>query len=216
MKDLFVFAADADAGAVVRAVLERPLSLGIRPITFDVDRHPYRDPGMIVSGPEFARLHKGKYQRVILVWDHCGSGCEKRFDATQSAERIQTRLDTCTWKDCSAAVAIVPELEEWLWRNRPSICSHFQIDATQLEAWAAEFGRQFDRTADSIIREKPKEAFEYVVREKKRRPISPADYGKIAARAGLKSWRDSESFALLVETLRRWFPKEKNGADALL
>jgi len=50
MKDLLVYVADADALAFVRAVLNRPQALEIRPIVFDIERHPQRDAGMVQSG----------------------------------------------------------------------------------------------------------------------------------------------------------------------
>lgn len=50
MKDLLVYVADADALAFLRAILQRHQALGIRPITFDIERHPQRDAGMVHSG----------------------------------------------------------------------------------------------------------------------------------------------------------------------
>ena len=39
MKDLLVYAADADAMAFMRAMLGKPQALGIPTISFDIERH---------------------------------------------------------------------------------------------------------------------------------------------------------------------------------
>lgn len=76
MKDLFVLTADLDALAVMRAVPGRPQAIGIRPISFEIDRHPMRDSGVVSTGPELVRLRKTTFDRVLLLWDHHGSGWE--------------------------------------------------------------------------------------------------------------------------------------------
>src|SRR5690349_1171431 len=102
MKDLFVLTADSDSQALIRSILVRYKALGIRQISFDVSRHSGRDPGMVKDGPELARMlvNKTKYERLILVWDHHGSGWESRSPG-DAARRIQERLDGTTWTDRS-------------------------------------------------------------------------------------------------------------------
>ena len=65
MKDLFVWTADSDAQALIRAVLQRHRDLQIHPISFDVDRLFSRDSGMVKEGPEIARakVKKTEYSR---------------------------------------------------------------------------------------------------------------------------------------------------------
>ena len=111
MKDLFVLTADADAEALFRSVLQRHKALHIRPIDFDIRRFPGRDSGMVNQGPEVARVLANKldYSRVLLVWDHHGSGWESR-NPQQAVSRIQERLDGVTWTDRSSAIVFVPEL----------------------------------------------------------------------------------------------------------
>lgn len=67
MKDLLVFAADADAEAFLRAVLSKPQALGIRPVTCDIKRHPQRDSGMVQSGAELVRMQKGPLRQGSAV-----------------------------------------------------------------------------------------------------------------------------------------------------
>jgi hypothetical protein len=76
MKDLFVLTADSDAQALIKAVLGRYRDLQIHPISFEIQRLTGRDSGMVKEGPEIARalVKKAEYSRLILVWDHDGSG----------------------------------------------------------------------------------------------------------------------------------------------
>ena len=89
MKDLFVLTADSDAQAVMRSVLVRHKALGIRPIEAEVQRFPGRDSGMVKEGPEIVRalIKKADYSRLILVWDHHGSGWHARDPKSATAAR---------------------------------------------------------------------------------------------------------------------------------
>jgi hypothetical protein len=180
MKDLYVLVADADMQAVFRAILDRPDALGIRPISSFVDRHPWRDPGVFGEGPEFIRrtIPKNGYRRFILAFDHDGSGCNRAPD--ECARTVQERLDSFTFKDRSMAVAIAPELEEWLWHDRSAIPS--SVGAGTIPG--------------------PKERLRQVF---KRKPL-PQDLERIAEKASLQAWESSPSFRILKTTLQNWFP----------
>ena len=205
MKDLLVFTADADAEAVMRSVLKRAQSLNIRTITFDIKRNPLRDSGMVQNGPELARLERGKFQKILLIWDFHGSGHERRHTPADSQRQIQERLDGVTWQDNGCAIVIVPELEEWLWHNLVSVLQHLRLDVEKFEDWRTSFALRYKETPENIHRKAPKELFEFIVREKLRRTISPRDFEKIAERASLADWQNSESFAKVAAILREWF-----------
>lgn len=205
-KDLIVLTADLDALAVMRAVLSRPEALGIRPIEFLVDRHTGRDSGMVQSGPELARRFKAGFEKLILLWDHEGSGWERRFSVERAESEIQNRLDLVTWKGAATAITLVPELEEWLWQNTASIRSYFGIDEAQLEAWLLELAAKNGLSRSEALARKPKELFEHVVYHRLRRTISPRDFENIAKRASLRDWQRSRSFGRLAGILRDWFP----------
>lgn len=205
-RDLAVLAADLDAMAVLKEVLARPESLGIRPIDFLVDRHTGRDAGMVQSGPELARRYKTDFDRLILLWDHQGSGWERRFEAESAEAAILRRLDGVTWKGASAAVVMVPELEEWLWHNPAALRAYFGIDDAQLEAWTTELAGKLGIPVTVVPCQNPKELFEHVVYSRLRRTISPRDFANIAKRASLVDWQQSRSFKQLVTVLRGWFP----------
>jgi hypothetical protein len=135
MKDLLVYTADADAMAVMTAILARPLSLGIREITYDVKRHPGRDSGMYQTGAELARFEKGKYRKVLLMWDHHGSGRDHLETPEACVSAVERKLDDITWSGHRSAVVIDPELEEWLWHNTTSVHRHCGITQEQLLEW---------------------------------------------------------------------------------
>lgn len=206
MKDLFVLTADLDAKVVMQSVLQRYESLSIRPISFDVDRHTMRDAGVVKDGPELVRRCKGIYKKVLLLWDYHGSGWHK-FSPEECVLKIQTRLDSVTWKDNSGAVVLVPELEEWVWQNESSICKRFGISEDNLKNWVFDFAVKQKTSVENVKKFKPKELLEFICLDKVGRTISPKDFEVIARTASLTDWMTSESFASLVSLLRDWFPR---------
>ena len=206
MKDLLVYVADADALAFMKAILERPPALGIRPISFDIERHPMRDAGMVQSGAELARMKKGRYHKALLMWDHHGSGRDHRQTPDVVSHEIQSKLDSFTWRENSAATVLVPELEQWLWFCENAMIAHLRITVTQLAEWQNEHARKQGLTAEVAKSDQPKECFEYIMRRKLKRTISPRDFEEIAKRASITSLAGCRSFSVIAQTLRSWFP----------
>lgn len=208
MKDLYVFTADADALAVIRSVLARPLAIGIRPVTFKVNRHTGRDPGMVKNGPELVRMEvsKTEFKKLVLIWDHQGSGWEEK-SVDRAREEIQIRLNQVTWEDRSEAVAVVPEIEEWLWHSPASLGGHLKTGLAQLNAMVQDFASKRNLDCSTCKLRYPKEVFEEIFyRLAKRKPL-PRDFEQIAMTASLEDWQRSQTFGALVNTLRRWFPE---------
>jgi len=206
MKDLFLLTADADALAFMKSILSRHEALGIRPITFEHMRHPMRDSGVVKDGPETARLYKGKCNKALLLWDYHGSGHEKRYSAEESAEKIQERLDGVTWSDNSGAVNVAPELEERLWHSAPSIATFFDVEQNQLAAWMNEYATKKRSTVEKITKDLPKELFEFICIDKKKRSISPSDFEEIGKIVSISALQGSVSFSKILVLLRDWFP----------
>ena len=206
MKDLLVYAADADAMAFMRAMLGKPQALGIRTISFDIERHPLRDAGMVQSGAELARMKKGSYHKALLMWDHHGSGRDHKQTPEAVQVDIQGKLDSYTWKDNSAVTILVPELEQWLWFCESAVAAHYAITATQLTQWVDERAAKLGKTPAVLKNEQPKELFEHVVRERIKQTISPRDFEEIGNRAGVNGLLECPSFSAIVGTLRAWFP----------
>jgi hypothetical protein len=91
---------------------------------------------MVRDGPEIARalVNKVAYSRLILLWDHHGSGWHCAGD--EAVARIEERLEGVTWADRSAAVVMVPELEEWLWHCPASLGRYLDLSDVEFEQTA--------------------------------------------------------------------------------
>lgn len=207
MKDLLLYVADADAQAFMNSLLNKPLALGIRAITFDIERHPQRDSGMVQSGSELTRMKKGKYQKALLTWDHHGSGRDHKQSPDQVRDEIQKKLDSYTWSENSSVTVFVPELEDLIWYSENALISYCGISEDQLNKWLTERSGKIGRSIDVLKAEQPKELFEYVMRDRLKRTISPRDFAEIGKMAGVNGLMNCGSFRSVVDVLRVWFPQ---------
>lgn len=206
MKDLLLFVADADAQAFMKSILNKPQAISIRPVDFDIDRHPQRDSGMVQSGAELTRMKKGRYRKALLTWDHHGSGRDHKHSPEEVRSEIQNKLDSFTWSDNSAVTIFVPELEQWLWHCENAVLAHCGLTDNQLQSWLEERSIKLGMTITDLKSRHPKELFEHVMRDRLRRTISPRDFGEIGKRAGVNGLMECETFRSIVEILRMWFP----------
>lgn len=204
MKDLLVYTADADALALMRALLARPKALGIRAVLFDIERHPQRDAGMVQSGAELVRMKKGRYGKALLMWDHHGSGREHRQTPGAVAADVRGRLDAATWSGDSTVTVLVPE--HWLWFCDSAIADHWGISVAQLQAWVDQRANKLARTVAELKAEQPKELFEHIVRDRLRRTISPRNFEQIGQRASVNALMQCDTFRSMINILRDWFP----------
>lgn len=206
MKDLLVYVADADALAFMKAIMERPQALGIRPIDFEIERHPMRDSGMVQSGAELVRMEKGKYHKALLMWDHHGSGRDHKQAPDEVEQEIQRKLDSFTWSGNSAVVVLVPEQEQWLWFCESAVAAYCGVTVKQLNQWQNDRAQKLGLTSDALKAEQPKELFEHVMRERLKQTISPRDFEEIGKQASITKLLGCASFLSIAETLRSWFP----------
>lgn len=206
MKDLLIYAADADAEAFLRSVLGKHQALGIRAITFDIMRHPNKDAGMVQTGAELARMQKGKHSKLLMLWDFHGSGRDHRQSAVELTEEIKDKLDSFTWSGNHAVSVMVPELEQWLWYCEAALAAYGSLSVTELQAWTAEVAEKSVRPIESWKQDNPKELFEKLMKERLSRTISPRDFEHIGARASIKQLEACASFKVIVDALRAWFP----------
>ncbi|MDX2154442.1 MAG: hypothetical protein SFV54_27115 [Bryobacteraceae bacterium] len=214
MKDLFVYTADLDALAFIKAILVRPAALGIREIAFDIDHFSGRDSGMVKEGPEIARskVRKNEYGRLVLTWDRHGSGWEG-VQPEVAAERVQKRLDSSSWSGCSCAIVADPEIEEWLWSCQAALAAHLKLTPHQLSAYVPPIAEDLGYSPKRCLREHPKEVFEELLYRCKRRGPLPEDFARNGDMADIKSLESSPSFHNLASALRRWFPLPETSAD---
>ena len=207
MKDLLLYVADADAEAFIRSMLNKPQALGIRSVTFDIERHPLRDSGMVQSGAELTRMKKGQYKKALLAWDYHGSGRDHKRTPEDLRTDIQRKLDTYTWSENNAVIIFVPELEQWLWFCENAMLAYYGITPVVLQAWLGERSEKLRKSVDDLKSEQPKELFEFVVRERLKRTISPRDFGELGKCAGVSGLMACVSFRSIVEKLQEWFPQ---------
>lgn len=206
MKDLFVYVADADAQAFLKSILNKPQALSIRPINFDIERHPGRDSGMVHTGAELARMKKPSYRKALITFDHHGSGRERR-PPEELRLAIQVKLDQVTWKENSSVAISVPELEQWLWYADKAMLAHFGMAEDLFERRLQECSRELRQPIEDLKANQPKELFEYLIRDRLRQTISPRDFVEIGRRAGVNGLMKCQSFAAIVAILRNWFPE---------
>ncbi len=206
MKDLFVQAADIDAKMFISSILEKHAAIGIRPITYDIETHPLHDSGMIKSGAELSRFKKGRYTKIILIWDHEGSDKEHKYQAPEIEGQIRGKLDAITWSNNNDAIALVPELETWMWYCRPAIARHYSMDVATLDQLIEKASGQLGMTLAHAMSKMPKELFEALVKDGIGRTISPKDFQMIGQYAGIRNLEESDSFRSLLTILRAWFP----------
>lgn len=210
MKDLLLYVADADAQAFMESILRKPQALSIRPLNFHIERHPQKDSGMVQSGAELARMKKKEYQKVLLLWDHHGSGQDHKQSPEEVQNGIQKKLDSFTLSNHSAVFILVPELEQWLWFCENALLAHYKIAASHLLSWIEEHAKKLGCSMEELKSNHPKELFEHIMRYRLKRTISPRDFKEIGKRAGINELMRCANFQAIVKVLQRWFPQNNS------
>ena len=194
--------ADQDMAETLKAVLDRPESLGIRPIQHEVVRHLDRDAGCRRDANELLRRYLSRYRRALIVFDK--HGCGREHD---SRERIQLDVEqglaSNGWDlDDVKAVVIEPELEAWVWTGSRHVAGvlGWPHGYDHLRGWLVDRGLWLEGNAKPTD---PKAAMKAVLRQTSK-PHSAALFGELAKRT---TWRGCQcpAFAELKTTLKRWF-----------
>ena len=201
-QDLIVVAADLDAKQSIVQLLQRPQSLGIRPIQFVVDRYVKRDSGCCRTSHEYLRPFARQFEYAMVVFDRDGSGRESQTrDEIESS--VEQELATNGWRDRSAAIVIVPELEAWVWSDSPEVAKAlgWQGHIPSLHHWLEESGHVTPETPKPID---PKKVMHDALREVNKNP-SPAISSTLAKNVGTVRCIDP-AFLKFKTALQRWFP----------
>ena len=201
VKDLIILVADKDWEATMRGLLSRPHSLRIRSIEFDVIRHPDHDPGCRTAASELIRLYQSTHSYSLVLFDREGSGSEDSRGVVEA--EVEAQLNKIGWKNRAAAIAIEPEIEQWVWSNSPHVEHGLGWKDTQvgLRNWLVAEG--FLITASQLKPERPKEAMRAVLRKCKR-PISSAIFQELAEKVSFTRCIDP-AFLKLTAKLQEWF-----------
>ncbi len=199
--DLVVLAADKNMEFLLRAGFDRPEALGIRSIDVRIQVHPFSDGGVRTSGANVLSHLSRQYDHAVMILDFEGSG------ASGSAADLESNLDaqlSPSWQDRAKAIVIEPELESWVWGSDNALKQVLRWhEATGIRKWLNENGLSF---TDEGKPERPKEAFESVLRQLKR-PRSSALYRRVGTHISLEKCTDP-AFRRLRNQLRQWFPRE--------
>ncbi len=202
MKDLIILIADFDTENVLHGLLPRLEHVyGTQNFTYDIRKHPNRDNGCMNESVEFLRPFCTAYRYALVVFDKDGSGQE-----TNSREIIESTIETALanngWAtENVAAIAIDPEVENWIWVNSVNMSKELNWNETKaLFAWLQENGW---REQDASKPTRPKEALEAVLRKTKK-PRSASIYKNIAEKVSFTKCEDP-AFLKLIEKMKFWF-----------
>jgi hypothetical protein len=200
VKELLVLCADRNIEFAVRGLLGRLAGVRLRAIRYDIYVHPERDPGCVNRSPEFLRPFAGSYSHALVLFDHAGSGREREAPE-QVEESIEARLDGQGWEG-SAAVAIAPELENWVWADSPHVPDVLGWKGPHgtLRQWLE--ARGFWPSGETKPT-RPKEALEAVLRDR-HKPRSSSIYLDLAGKVSLDRCTD-RAFRKFRTTLLDWF-----------
>jgi hypothetical protein len=202
MQDIVFLVADNDMEQTVRGLMSRPHDLGIRPVTFDVYRHPQRDAGCWNVAHDFLRPFHRQYQYAMVLFDHHGSGQDNR-----KIEKLQTdleeRLHKNGWPERARVIVFQPELEIWVW-SASSVVDRvlgWAARSPDLRSWLR--GKKLLKPG-ALKPDDPKEAMIRALREVQKRPSS-AYFKQLADQMAFDRCEDV-GFGRFRETLQRWFP----------
>ena len=203
-RDLIVLVPDTDTQEALRAILERPESLGIRGVSYDVRRHPNRDPGCRTQAVALLRPYLTSSARAIVVFDR--EGCSSPKEPKAIARGVEELLEQNGWKERAAVIVIEPELEAWAFGD--------DVALSEVFGWRVEKLREFLRTQVRFSSrggpkpDDPKSALNQVrthAPRARRKRRSPRLFGELGARVAVSGCQDP-AFRKLRARLRAWFP----------
>ena len=196
----------------LKAVLDRPKSLGIRPIQHD-GRAAYsagcrvlpRRQSALASVPRPGIARQSSSSTSMAVAERTRLESKSRGMSSRNSRANG-------WAgDRTKAVVIEPELEAWVWTGSPHAARvlGWQRGYDDLKGWLV--ARRLWLEGDAKPSD-PKAAMKAVLRET-RKAHSAALFGELAKRT---TWRGCQcpAFAELKSTLKRWFGDAQGTAPA--
>ncbi|MCD6120154.1 hypothetical protein J7K50_10025 [bacterium] len=217
-RDAVFLVPDLDMECAIKGLLGKPERLGIRKIDFDSNRDlirdNYHDPSVVRSAPDLLKYNSNTHCYAIVLFDLHGCGYMKEKSADEIQQDLEARLRP-DWEERARVIVIDPELEIWVWGPSPVVgrIIDWPSDRGDIKEWimsqrvknAPPFFRGDEYVSDENGKIRPpKEAFELVMRESRKRRSSRI-YEQLASKAGLSKC-DDPAFIRLRETLREWFP----------
>jgi len=203
-KDLVVLVPCLDIQESVDALLRRIEGLRMRPISWLIARHRFRESGVFRQCHEFLRPFQRSARYALVVCDR--EGCRRPSDTRENLEEdIERRLRQNGWADRSVAVVIDPELEAWFWSDSPQVRHVLGWSARfgNINAWLAQEGYLLPGQRKPA---RPKEAVEKALCRTGRRRSSSL-YRELAEHAAFETCA-APAFAKFKSVLRTWFPRQ--------
>ena len=200
---LIVLAADKHIAASLEVLIgQRRADLGIRPISFDVRRHPESDPGCRTKAVEFLRPLVNQYRRALVVFDH--QGCGSKAPREKIQQEVEFALERNGWQGRSKAIVIAPELVSWVWSPTGDVAYAlgWGRDFDPLRAWLEDTGLWPGHQSKPTD---PKEATRQALR-RSRKVLSSALFKALAASVRFDRCHDP-AFYELQTILQTWFPQ---------
>ena len=204
-KDLFILGADAHLQRTLTTLLEfRGPSLDISEISFEVRRHPHRDPGCRAESVAYLRELQGDFARAIVVFDYEGCGLAD-LSAVELENQLEVELMGSGWREDSVAVIVIePELESWLFggtlQHLENAISWRQNQRETLRRWLANNGHWPSGVAKPTD---PKATVERLL-QILGKPLTSDIFAEVARRASVRGCQD-RAFLKFRDTLQRWF-----------
>ncbi len=203
--DLVVLVPDLDIAGTVEGLLNRPESVGTRPVSFSITRHLRRDCGCRSGAAERLREYIRDYRYTIVLFDK--HGCGDPGESRQSIQDdVELRLSRNGWPDRCRAIVIEPELEAWIWNESREV--PFSL------GWNGDYRSLCDWltnkrlwSPDALKPADPKRALKAVLR-KTRKPLSASLYRRLAETVTVRRCADP-AFNEFTATLQGWFPKSE-------
>jgi len=203
MTDLFVLVADKNMEFLLKGLLPRIPSIeNTREFSFEIMRYILNDPGVYKNAHTFLKQYTNLYKFCMVVLDYEGCGNIKK-SSIEIEEEIESNLSRNGWDKRNCAIAINPELEQWVWVN--------EIHIKNAISWENDVSI-YKFLEDNNLKEKnstkpkrPKETFEKILKDSKV-PRSSSIYEKIAKNASYKNCTD-KAFLKLLNFIRTSFPK---------
>ena len=205
-----ILVADSNMAATFRGYFKRDrwhLSLGCAPFEINTDvgadllvDEGGNDPGVYTKGHELLRPYQNSHHRALVVLD-----CEWEGSPGKQVivDHITGNLIASGWlADAIKVIAIDPELENWLWQDKPHVATVLGYRGERnLRQHLADTGWW---PVDAVKPPRPKEAAEWILRQT-RQPRSSAIYEKLAERISIAGCTDA-AFAEMHATFQAWFP----------
>lgn len=206
-RDLAVLVADKNMEFAVGSLLARHQSIGIRPVTSTLYRHPERDPGCFRFAHDLLRSSANSHAYALVMFDREGCGKEE-FTREELEQLVEARLAQNGWSDRAAAVVLDPELEVWVWADSPRVDDALGWERRHqtLRAWLVQNGLANTEHEKPM---RPKEAVETVLRFV-RKPRSSSIYRQLANQVNFEGCTD-QAFVKFKATLRGWFAEARPG-----